>query len=128
MPLTDYVHKSFIKADTSVAAGVTEVEGTDFDSEIMELAHIQKMSISCYVKGADAGAAGNVEFCFAAYDQLRGMWDTIYYIKVTVALDGANEVQKTISAIPSPEKLKLLSITNPDDAAIDANASCVMKR
>lgn len=128
MKLTDYVHKNFIEADTSVAAGVTEVEGTDFDSNIAELAHVQEMAISVYVKGADAGAAGNAEFCFAAYDPIREMWDTEEYLKITVAIDGAEEVQKTVAADPSPEKLKLLSIKNPDDAAIDANAMYIIKR
>ena len=128
MSLTNYTHEKFISADTSVANGATEVEGTDFDSEIAELAHVQEMAISVYVKGADAGAAGNAEFCFAAYDQVRGLWDTVEYLKITVAIDGANDVQKTVTVDPSPEKLKLLSIKNADDAAITANASYVAKR
>jgi len=128
MKLTDYTRKKFISSDTSVANGATEVEGTDFDSEIAELAHVSQMAISVYVKGADAGAAGNAEFCFAAYDKERGMWDTEEYLKITVAIDGANAAQKTVAVSPSPEKLKLLSIKNPDDAAITANASYVIKR
>ena len=126
--IKNYKGGKFIASDHSATTSDTDVEGTDFDSKIMELALIEQAVISVYVKGADGGAAGNAEFCFAAYDAEREMWDTEEYLKITIAINGSTAAQKTESVTCAPKKLKLLSIKNGDDAVLTANASYFVKQ
>ena len=119
--------EKFLSSDTSVAGGATEVDGTDFTSAQVDLRYAEFASITMYVKGADAGAGNSATFKFAAYDEDRDQWDTLYYITNAVAINGNSDVQETISINPDVRKIKLLSIQNGDDAAITANASIFVK-
>ncbi len=120
--------EKFLATDTSVAKTATETDGTDFTSKQINTKHAHLGSITCYVKGANAGSSGDVTFKFATYDVLREMWDTIYYVQVVCALNGTTAVQKTITFYPDMQKLKLLSIQNEDTTyAATCNASVTIK-
>jgi len=122
--------EDFLSSDTSIAINSTEVDGTDFTSKQIPLAHAQYASLTLYVKGAHASCSKDIIFKFAAYDSKRKAWDTNAYLTYNLAANGTSAVQKTIALIPDVEKIKLLSVQNQETTAgytVTINASIFVK-
>lgn len=103
-----------IAEDLDVGEGATVIPVTHYTPRIVPLHEVWAAILTCYVKGANAGSAGNVTFNFQAYDSLRDMWDTIAFQSVVVALNGVAPAQKSVMLDSIPEKIRLGSVVNGD--------------
>jgi hypothetical protein len=104
----------FLPADVVVPINVTWVEGTDFTSEKISLRGIWSAAITVYAKGTHASCSLALDFVFVTWDSLRAMWDTVAYQTVSIFLNGTAAAQKSVAFDPCVEKVKLLSIHNPE--------------
>jgi hypothetical protein len=118
----------FLPADVVVPINTTWVDLTDFTSEQISLRGIWSAAITVYVKGTHGSCAAAIDFVFATWDSLRNMWDTVAYQTVSIFMNGTTAAQKSVAFDACIEKVKLLSIHNPETATgytVTANASLV---
>lgn len=127
MPLS---RLKFLDADYEVPINTTAVDGSEFVSNAVSLGLARFASLTIFVKGDHASCSAEVVFRFAGFDSLRNQWDTIHYLEVKLTMTGTTPAQKTITIDPDVEKLKLLSVQNPEtteDYTVDVNASIFLK-
>ncbi len=118
---------NFLATDYTAAINATATDGTEFTSIQLDTSRATTIALTFYVDGGHASCAQNITFKLVSYDSKRATWDTIDCINdgtgIQVAMNGTTAVQKTILVSSGFEKLKLLSIANPETTAT-YTASC----
>jgi hypothetical protein len=122
---------TFLPSDKTVPINSVAIDGTDFNSEQIELNFVDFASLTLYVKGNHASCSKEVIFKFASYDALRNQWDTEAYLQLSLTVVGTSVRQYTVPLTPDVGKIKLLSIQNQETVSgytVDANASILLKK
>jgi len=118
----------FLATDLLVPVNTTYVDVTNFTSLHIDLTKVWSAALTLYAKGTHGSCALAVVYKFATYDSLRAQWDTIEYLSTSLFMYGTAISQKTITFDPCPEKVKLLSVYNPETTSgytVTVNASLV---
>lgn len=108
---------NFFDVDVVAAINKTSIDGTDFTSKQLVLAHAQQAGLSLFVQGGNAGCSKDVIFVFVAWDSKRGKWDTVPFLTVNVTATGITAVQKTVLINGGVELMKILSVQNQETVA-----------
>lgn len=117
---------AFVETDFVVPINTTYVSPTDFTSKFLSLRGVWSAAITLYAKGSHGSCSLAAVFNFVTWDSLREMWDTVNYFSTTITMIGTTAVQKTVVFDPCPERVKLLSVFNPEVTAtytVTVNAS-----
>jgi hypothetical protein len=130
LPAFAQVRIKFIASDHTLVINKVSVDGSEFTSEKILTAYSSHGTITCYVKGGNAGCAQAVVFKFATFDSFRNQWDTAEWLSVSVTPSGTSDIQKTVSIDAYMEKIKLLSVQNQETTTgytFTVNASIFLK-
>jgi len=111
----NHSQRNFIASDiASIAKATTITEGTDFDSQVIDVTDVDVIVLQGKVTGGNASASGNVTFTIlGTLDD--SLWDTVAVATLVIAMSGASQiVQSDPLDVRGYRSLKLGSIQNAD--------------